>query len=135
MDRIREFHDHHLVLSPEPGSFTAEAESARWSNRDLTPVKPERKKWEWYHVGGFWIAEGFSAAQMESVSSAVALGLNPGIAMVACLVGNIMVTVPVCIMGYVGAKVSGVSASTTSGDSTDGLNVQYSINFPVIARA
>lgn len=106
MDRLREFHDNVLVLRPDPGSFTAEGDSARWSNKDLDPVKAERKKWEWYHVGGFWIAEGFSAAQMESASSAVALGLNPGIAIVACLVGNIMVTIPLCVMGYVGSKVS-----------------------------
>jgi NCS1 family nucleobase:cation symporter-1 len=68
-------------------------------------VRRDRKKWEWYHVGGFWIAEGFNVAQMQTISSAVALGLNPGTALVACLVGNLMVTVPVCIMGYIGAKV------------------------------
>jgi NCS1 family nucleobase:cation symporter-1 len=106
MDSLRTFHDNVLVLRPEPGSFTAEGDSARWSNKDLDPVKPEKKKWEWYHVGGFWIAEGFSAAQMESASSAVALGLNPGIAIAACLVGNLMVTVPLCVMGYVGSKAS-----------------------------
>ncbi|KAI7079690.1 hypothetical protein KC352_g41661, partial [Hortaea werneckii] len=48
----------HVVLQPKPGSFTAEGESARWSNKDLDPVLQENKKWEWYHVGGFWIAEG-----------------------------------------------------------------------------
>ena len=104
--RIESFHDDRLVLTPDPGSFTAEGESVRWSNKDLDPVRPERKKWEWYHVGGFWIAEGFSAAQMQVTSSAVALGLNPGIAVVACLVGNLMVVIPCCITGYIGAKVS-----------------------------
>jgi NCS1 family nucleobase:cation symporter-1 len=115
MQRVRVFHDEKLVLAPEPGSFTAEGQSTRWSNKDLDPVRRDRKKWEWYHVGGFWIAEGFNVAQMQTISSAVALGLNPGTALVACLVGNLMVTVPVCIMGYIGAK--------------------YSVNFPVIARA
>lgn len=105
IDRLKVFHNKKLVLVPEPGSFTAEGESTRWSNKDLDPVPRNRKKWEWYHVGGFWIAEGFNVAQMQTVSTSVALGLNPGIALVACLVGNLMVTVPVCIMGYVGAKV------------------------------
>ncbi len=63
------------------------------------------KKWEWYHVGGFWVAEGFNAAQMQVPSSAVAMGLNPGLAVVACLIGNLLVTGPVCVMGYIGAKV------------------------------
>ena len=51
MERVRQFHHDRVVLAPEPGSFTAEGESARWSNKDLDPVKPSRKKWEWYHVG------------------------------------------------------------------------------------
>jgi NCS1 family nucleobase:cation symporter-1 len=88
MDILKRFHDNVLVLRLDAGSFTPEGDTARWSNKDLDPVKHERKKWEWYHVGGFWIAEGFSAAQMESASSAMALGLNAGIAIVACLVGT-----------------------------------------------
>ncbi|KAK4902330.1 hypothetical protein LTR27_001234 [Elasticomyces elasticus] len=104
-----------IVLHPEPGSFTAEGESARWSNKDLDPVPQENKKWEWYHVGGFWIAEGFNVAQLETPSSAVALGLNPGLAMVACLIGNLLVTLPTMSSAYLGSK--------------------YGLNFPVISRA
>lgn len=99
MASFKQFHHDRLVLAPEPGSFTNEGESARWSNKDLDPVRPAQKKWEWYHVGGFWIAEGFSAAQMEVTSSAVALGMNPGIALVACLVGNLLVVNAVCVTG------------------------------------
>jgi NCS1 family nucleobase:cation symporter-1 len=105
MNSFKTFHDDHLVLCPPPGSFTAEGDSARWSNKDLDPVASSQKKWEWYHVGGFWVAEGFNAAQMQVPSSAVALGLNPGLAVVACLIGNLLVTGPVCVMGYIGARV------------------------------
>ncbi|KAK5126858.1 hypothetical protein LTR08_004575 [Meristemomyces frigidus] len=104
-----------IILHPEPGSFTAEGESSRWSNKDLDPVPQANKKWEWYHVGGFWIAEGFNVAQLETPSSAVALGLNPGLAIVACLIGNLLVTIPTCSSGYIGSK--------------------YGLNFPVISRA
>jgi len=55
MDRLADLR-RRIILHPEPGSFTAEGESARWSNKDLDPVPQENKKWEWYHVGGFWIA-------------------------------------------------------------------------------
>jgi nucleobase:cation symporter-1, NCS1 family len=58
-----------------------------------------------HSVGGFWIAEGFNPAQMQVPSSAVALGLNPGLAMVACLIGNLLVTGPVCAVGWLGSKV------------------------------
>ncbi|KAI6964289.1 hypothetical protein D0869_02466 [Hortaea werneckii] len=114
MGKLKTIRDH-IVLKPEPGSFTAEGESARWSNKDLDPVQQENKKWEWYHVGGFWIAEGFNISQLETASSAVALGLNPGLAIVACLVGNLLVTIPTCSSAYIGSK--------------------FGLNFPVLSRA
>ena len=88
---------------------------SRWRSDDLDPVPPPQKKWEWYHVGGFWIAEGFSAAQIQISSAAVEVGLNPGLALAAYALGNVIAAVPCCATGYVGSK--------------------YSINFPVFARA
>jgi nucleobase:cation symporter-1, NCS1 family len=105
MDNLRSFYENHIVQRPDEGSFSAKGESARWSNRDLDPVPPSQKKWEWWHVGGFWVAEGFSVATMEVPSSAVALGLNPGVALGACLLGNLLVTIACCSSGYIGAKV------------------------------
>lgn len=115
MDTLKSFHHQRLLLQPAAGSFTAEGQVSRWSNRDLDPVQRHEKKWEWYHVGGFWIAEGFSAAQIQTASASVALGLNPGIALIAYLIGNILVMIACCGTGYIGSK--------------------YSINFPVISRA
>lgn len=74
-----------------------------------------KRTYEWYHVGGFWISEAFSAAQMQVPSSAFALGLNPGLAVVACLVGNILVMVPCAANGYMGPR--------------------YGCNFPVLVRS
>jgi NCS1 family nucleobase:cation symporter-1 len=102
------FYQDKIVLRPDKGSFTAEGQSTRLSNKDLDPVPTSMKKWEWYHVAGFWVAEGFSVVQMEVPSSAVSLGLNPGHAIVACLIGNLMVTIPCCITGWMGSKVTTV---------------------------
>jgi NCS1 family nucleobase:cation symporter-1 len=68
MEALKSFHDKHLVLEPEPGSFTSDGESARWSNKDLDPVPLSKRTWEWWQVSGFWIGEGFNAAQMQTVS-------------------------------------------------------------------
>jgi hypothetical protein len=119
MQSLRSFYQDKIVLKPESGSFTAEGESSRWSNKDLDPVPISRKSWEWYHVGGFWVAEGFSVATMQTPSSAVALGLNPGLAIAACLVGNLMVTVPCCASGYIGSKVSVTIATVEFTIETD----------------
>ena len=61
------------------------------------------------------MAEGFNVAQLQTPSSAVALGLNPGLAIAACLIGNLLVTIPTCSSGYIGSK--------------------WGLNFPVISRA
>ncbi len=106
MERLKSFHSRRLILQPAPGSFTAEGQISRWSNPDLDPVPKQEKKWEWYHVGGFWIAEGFSAAQIQTASASVALGLNPGIALIAYLIGNILVMMACCGTGYIGSKVT-----------------------------
>ncbi|KAM0801087.1 permease for cytosine/purines, uracil, thiamine, allantoin-domain-containing protein [Usnea florida] len=115
MEKLQSFHQRRLILPPAAGSFTAEGQASRWSNPDLDPVPKHQKKWEWYHVGGFWIAEGFSAAQIQTASASVALGLNPGTALIAYLIGNILVMMACCGSGYIGSK--------------------YSINFPVFSRA
>ena len=105
MEKLVAFHNETLVLRPDECSFTAEAGSCRWSNKDLDPVPRSQKKWEWYHIGGFWIAEGFSVAQMQTPSSAVALGLNPGLVMIAVFIGNLIITIPCMSQGYIGSKV------------------------------
>ena len=105
------FYQERVVLRPAKGSFTAEGEPSRLSNKDLDPVPSSKKKWEWYDVVGFWAAEGFSVVRLEVASSAVAVGLNPGEAIVACLIGNLIVAVPCCIMGWMGSKVTSFVAS------------------------
>lgn len=52
---------------------------------------------------------------MEVPSSAVALGLNPGLAMAASAIGNVMVMVPCAMNGWLGAR--------------------WGLNFPIIARS
>jgi NCS1 family nucleobase:cation symporter-1 len=105
MDKLKSYYENKIVQHPVKGSFTSEGESARWSNKDLDPVPYSKKKWEWWHIGGFWVAEGFSVATMQVPSSAVSLGLNPGAALGACVVGNLLVTVACCSSCYIGSKV------------------------------
>ena len=93
MAKLRFFYREKIVLHPSSRSFTADAKTARWSNRDSDPVPSSQKKWERYHVGGFWIAEGFNVAQMQTPSTAAALELNPGLVVIAMLIGNILVTI------------------------------------------
>lgn len=105
MSKLRTFYDRKVTLHTAEDSFTADNQLSRWSNKDLDPVPRAQKTWEWYHVGGFWIAEGFAAAYIQTASASVALGLNPGLIVVALLVGNLIMAVACAGSGYIGAKV------------------------------
>lgn len=103
---IKSLWEDHVVLKPQPGAFTNEDDGPMlYSNKDMDPIKRKDRTYEWYQMGLFWIAEGFNAAQLEVASSAFSLGLNPGLCVVACLVGNIIVSIPCAASGYLGSRL------------------------------
>jgi nucleobase:cation symporter-1, NCS1 family len=113
---MNRFWHEYVVLKPEPGSFGAnDSEAAQYTNKDLDPIKRKDRTYEWYQMGLFWIAEGFNAAQLQVSSSAFSLGLNPGLCVLACLIGNLIVSVPCAAAGYLGSK--------------------FGLNFPGVVRA
>ncbi|KAI5263823.1 hypothetical protein E4T47_08900 [Aureobasidium subglaciale] len=106
MSKLKSLWNDHVVLKPQPGAFGAEdPKSITYSNEDMDPIRRQDRTYEWYQMGLFWIAEGFNAAQLQVSSSAFSLGLNPGLCVVACLVGNIIVSVPCAASGYLGSKL------------------------------
>ena len=105
MERLRTFYNQEIVLHATDDSLAADGQSSRWSNKELDPVPRAQKKWEWYHVAGFWIVAGFTPSHIQQASTNVALGLNPGLILGAYLIGNLIVAVPVALSGYIGAKV------------------------------
>lgn len=103
------FDDQGTVLrTDEYNAFAADDKVSGWRNEDLDPVPQDQKTWEWYHVGGFWIVNGFTAANIQTASANVALGLNPGLIMVAYLIGIVIVAVACTGSGYIGTKVRNV---------------------------
>jgi NCS1 family nucleobase:cation symporter-1 len=87
------------------------------SNKDLDPVsfESEERKWTWPSLLGFWIAEAFSISMYQVASSFITKGLSPGLAILAVLVGHILVCIPAMANGYVGCI--------------------YGINFPILMRS
>ena len=96
----------YVVLKPQPGSFgAADQDAIVFTNADMDPIKRKDRTYQWYQMGLFWIAEGFNAAQLQVSASAFSLGLNPGLCVVACLLGNIIVSIPCAGSGYLGSKL------------------------------
>jgi NCS1 family nucleobase:cation symporter-1 len=96
----------HVVLKPQPGTLQSDEPGAMvWINEDMAPIKRKDRTYEWYQMGLFWIAEAFNGTQLQVASSAFSLGLNPGLCVIACLVGNIVVSIPCAASGYLGSKL------------------------------
>ncbi|KAG9235013.1 NCS1 nucleoside transporter [Amylocarpus encephaloides] len=105
-----------LRLHPEPGSF-ANGPNGIKSNRDLDPVpfESDERKWTWPSLLGFWVAEAFSISMYQVASSSITKGLSPGLAILAVIVGHLLVCIPAMLNGYIGCI--------------------YGINFPVLMRS
>ncbi|KAE9372153.1 hypothetical protein N431DRAFT_338967 [Stipitochalara longipes BDJ] len=103
-------------LQTESRSFASGSDGLP-SNKDLDPVPfdSEERKWTWPSLLGFWIAEAFSISMYQVASTSITRGLSPGLAIVAVLVGHVLVCVPAMLNGYVGCI--------------------YGINFPVLMRS
>ncbi|PAV19525.1 NCS1 nucleoside transporter [Pyrrhoderma noxium] len=88
---------------------------------DLVPVPPlgqpgsELRRWHWFHLMGYWIAEAFGVSQYQVASSAVKSGLAPGTTIAAVFLGHLIISIPNALNGWIGAT--------------------YGINFPVFSRA
>ncbi|KAK2782128.1 hypothetical protein FQN52_001062 [Onygenales sp. PD_12] len=91
-----------LVVSKNDNSLADGIES----NRDLDPVPLDspRRTWTWPSLLGFWVAEAFAISMYQVSSSSVTKGLNPGLSILAVLVGHILVCIPAMLNGYVGAR-------------------------------
>ncbi|KAL1301565.1 hypothetical protein AAFC00_005802 [Neodothiora populina] len=87
------------------------------SNREQEPIPPDsvERTWTWPSLLGFWVAEAFSISMYQVSSSSVSKGLNPGLSILAVLIGHFLVCIPAILDGWVGAT--------------------FGINFPIFTRA
>ena len=52
MYKLTAFHDHYLVVDKPEVIDGKVYPTSRFINPDLVPIEPQRRKWEWYHIGG-----------------------------------------------------------------------------------
>jgi NCS1 family nucleobase:cation symporter-1 len=102
-----------IELHPETSTYS---DGILFSNKSLDPIPQHSKerKWEWFSILGFWIAEAMSISMYQVASSSISAGLSPGLAILAIFVGHIIVSIPAMLNAYVGAK--------------------YGIGFPLLMR-
>jgi NCS1 family nucleobase:cation symporter-1 len=84
-------------------------------NPDLAPVPPERRTWNVWHIASLWVGMSVCIPTYMLAAGMIAAGLNWWQSLLAVLLGNAIVFVPLAINGHAGTR--------------------YGIPFPVFARA
>lgn len=92
-----------IELHPGEASYS---DGILFSNEFLEPVPQysKERKWEWFSILGFWIAEAMSISMYQVASSSITAGLSPGLAVCAVVVGHIIVSIPAMLTAMIGAK-------------------------------
>ena len=98
----------------QPKSAFAEG-NERWTNKDLDPVPPGKRKWGVISFIAYWISDAFNGATWEFASSIVAVGLTWRESLASVAIAFFIISFVISFNGATG--------------------VLYHAPFPVLARA
>jgi NCS1 family nucleobase:cation symporter-1 len=84
-------------------------------NADIAPTTAAQRNWRWYHFVALWIGMVIAVPAYMLPAGFIEQGMSPAQAVIIVLLGNLVVLVPLLLIGHAGAR--------------------YGIPFPVLARA
>ncbi|RYD35756.1 MAG: nitrate reductase [Verrucomicrobiaceae bacterium] len=87
----------------------------RLSNPDLAPVPPEKRTWNLWHIAALWVGMAVCISTYTLASGLIGQGMNWWQAVLAVLLGNVIVLIPMTLNAHPGTA--------------------YGIPFPVLLRA
>ncbi|MCY7296913.1 NCS1 family nucleobase:cation symporter-1 [Alteromonas sp. a30] len=73
-------------------------------NPDLAPTTREQRTWNWAHFASLWVAMVVCVPTYMMAAGLVSEGMNWWQAVLTVLLGNIIVLVPMLLIGHAGAK-------------------------------
>lgn len=85
------------------------------NNEDLAPATADERTWSKWNLAALWVAMSITIPTYILASQLVDMGMNWWQSMLAILIGNVLVLIPMILNGHAGTK--------------------YGIPFPVFARA
>ncbi|KAF3257125.1 hypothetical protein TWF192_001404 [Orbilia oligospora] len=91
-----------LQLDPLPATY---APSNKWSNKDMDPVPLDMRTWRWWHIVAYWISDAFNVPTWQLASAMIAVGLGFKASIAAIVVGQLFISIPMTLHGYIGAKL------------------------------
>ncbi|WP_233808039.1 NCS1 family nucleobase:cation symporter-1 [Paraburkholderia sp. HP33-1] len=73
-------------------------------NDDLAPTGPAQRTWKWYHFAALWVGMVMNIASYMLAAGLTEQGMSPWQAVLTVLLGNLIVLVPMLLIGHAGAK-------------------------------
>ncbi|WHU03269.1 NCS1 family nucleobase:cation symporter-1 [Sphingomonas sp. NIBR02145] len=79
------------------------ADEKLW-NSDLAPTGPEQRNWAWYHYAALWIGMIVAVPAWMLAAGLVEQGMSAVQAALTVLLGNVVVLIPMLLIGHAGAR-------------------------------
>jgi NCS1 family nucleobase:cation symporter-1 len=73
-------------------------------NPDLAPTGPEQRTWAWYHYAALWVGMIVAVPGWMLAAGLVEQGMSAGQAAGTVLLGNVIVLLPLLLIGHAGAR-------------------------------
>ncbi len=73
-------------------------------NDDLAPTGKAQRTWKWYHFAALWVGMVMNIASYMLAAGLTEQGMSPWQAVLTVLLGNLIVLVPMLLIGHAGAK-------------------------------
>lgn len=90
-------------------------DSSQLWNPDLAPTEESQRNWSWVNISALWVGMAVCVPAYLLASGLIAQGMSAWQAMATVLLGNLIVLVPMMLIGHAGTK--------------------YGVPFPVLLRA
>ena len=84
--------------------FAAGAQGSSLYNDDLAPTGTAQRTWRWYHFAALWVGMVMNIASYMLAAGLTEQGMSPWQAVLTVLLGNVIVLVPMLLIGHAGAK-------------------------------
>ncbi|KAF2831321.1 hypothetical protein CC86DRAFT_137727 [Ophiobolus disseminans] len=91
--------DHRIQLK---GDDTKHEQTDAWSNRDLIPLPPSRRTWDWVNYYGFWAIASLNLANWQTPSTYLTMGLSVPQAMLIIVISRILIALFSTLVAWIG---------------------------------
>ncbi|MDI4633591.1 NCS1 family nucleobase:cation symporter-1 [Pelomonas sp. V22] len=83
--------------------MTQQTSQQLW-NEDLAPTSAAQRTWRWYHFAALWVGMVMCIPAYTLAASLIDSGMSAGQAVLTVFLGNLIVLVPMLLIGHAGAK-------------------------------